>query len=169
MKEYRSLIIKTIIIIILIVTAVLLNKNHEYIPEGELPINSYYTEDEIDYEELYIEKTLNTFMACLNEKDYNTAYDLLTKECKNKRFKEASEFGKYFKENYPEYVELESNEKLFFTFYDYSELDTMDSTKKITILIGKQRDDKSIYEENDIPEIKVILVINGPYDMKIEI
>lgn len=168
MEKYKNLIIKTIIIVILIVIAVLLSRKQVFIPEDDLPINSYYTEDEMDYEELYIEKTLNNFIKYLEKKDYYSAYNLLTQDCKDKKFKEEVDFENYLQENYPEYVEFESDETLFFTFYDYSEFDSMKSTKEFVILIGKQKDGESIYTENDIPSIKITLVVNGPYDMKIE-
>lgn len=168
MGKYRSTIIKTIIIIILIIIMIILNKKETYIPEEITPINSYYTEDELDFEEMYVNKRVEQFMLNLKNKDYSNIYNMLSQECKEIKFNNEMELEKYLQNTYPEYVDIKDNETLFFSYYDYSEFDSLEKPKKINILIGKREDEASIYAESDIPSIKITLVINGLFDMNIE-
>lgn len=165
MEKYRGLIIKAITIIVLIIVISILGNEKEdtYIPDYEagLPTNTYYTEEDFDYQEIYNEEFINSFLNCLYDNDFETMYNILLDETKNSKFLTVNDLKEYFEDNFSGLLNVQKIDDLFFVELDYN-LEENIITREY--FINSTKNDK-----DEKPGIKITIIEKGPYDRKIEI
>lgn len=166
MEKYKELIIKAVVIVILIIVISILGKEDNekaYIPDYEigLPTNTYYTEEEFGYQEIYIENLMNIFVDSLYSKDFETIYNMLSDETKSSKFLTVEDLKEYFENNFSGIINAEKKDEIFFLELDYN---LEDNIIKFDYFVNSKKNDK-----DEKPGMKITIIEKGPYDRKIVI
>lgn len=162
MEKYRGLIVKAVII--LIITISILGREEKekaYIPnyvEG-LPTNSYYTEEDFEYQKLYLQELINSFVNSLYSKDYEAIYNMLSDETKSSKFLTENDLKEYIEDNFSGIINVEKKDEIFFLEIDYN---WSEDVITIDYFINSKQNDK-----DEKPGMKITIIEKGPYDKKI--
>lgn len=164
MKEYKGIIFKAVIIVILIIIVNILtaNSNKAYIPDYEtgLPQNTYYTEEDFGYDTLYISDFVNNFIINLYNKNYEGIYEVLTENSKKNRYTNIDELKNYIEKYFDGIINTENIDDIYSVELDY---DVLNDYTKIGYFFNTNENNK-----NEEPGLKITIILKGPYDMKIE-